>query len=216
MTEEWPPFNFTADNEVSGLSTEIVQEILKRLKQEETLIKVYPWPRAYNIIQHEDNAVLYSMGYSEERAELFKLVGPITSFKIVFIALKKNGIVLEDLESAKKISRIGTLRDTLAEKILIENNFQNLDIFCAGLGNIDKLFHDRVDLICGNDLNIYKVVREEGYDVDNIEVVLEIVSRDLYIAFSKSTLDSIITDWQNVLNSMKEDGTYSKILTKYR
>ncbi len=38
----------------------------------------------------------------------------------------------------------------------------------------------------------------------------------LYIAFNKNTKNSIIKKWQKALNEIKTDGTYEKIINKYK
>jgi len=42
------------------------------------------------------------------------------------------------------------------------------------------------------------------------------IVKDLYIAFNKNTPDTIIEKWQKALDDIKKDGTYQKILNKYR
>ncbi|MGJ3495438.1 transporter substrate-binding domain-containing protein, partial [Piscirickettsia salmonis] len=43
MTEEWPPYNYTKSNKLTGFSTEIVRAIMKRLGVE---YKIYVYPGA--------------------------------------------------------------------------------------------------------------------------------------------------------------------------
>ena len=46
LTEEDAPLNFTRDGEVTGISGEIVKEIMRRLEIKAS-IEVLPWARAY-------------------------------------------------------------------------------------------------------------------------------------------------------------------------
>lgn len=43
-----------------------------------------------------------------------------------------------------------------------------------------------------------------------------IMESQLYIAFHKETSEEVIQRWQKALDEIKKDGTYQKILQKYR
>ncbi len=49
MTEEYPPFNYTEDGKLTGLSSEVMAELIKRIGHPNN-IKVLPWARAYNLV----------------------------------------------------------------------------------------------------------------------------------------------------------------------
>ncbi|NOR26821.1 MAG: transporter substrate-binding domain-containing protein, partial [Desulforhopalus sp.] len=56
MTEEYPPFNYTDGGKITGLSTEVVLELAKRVGHH-TDIEVLPWARAYGLIQKKDGMI---------------------------------------------------------------------------------------------------------------------------------------------------------------
>ncbi len=78
FTEEYPPFNFTKENgEVDGVSTRLVQRLMDEtgLSYE---IKTVPWSRAMNSAERLDNAFIYSVVYSEERASDYEWLVPLS------------------------------------------------------------------------------------------------------------------------------------------
>ena len=72
-TENYPPFNMsinTSDSateaEITGISTEIVQELFKRAKISYT-VRLYPWQRAYWLAQNKPNFGVFSTTRTEAR-----------------------------------------------------------------------------------------------------------------------------------------------------
>ncbi len=214
MTEEFPPFNYTENGKVTGLSSDVMMELTKRLGHSND-VKVLPWARAYNMIQKKDGVILYSMTRTEARENMFKWVGPVAPNKWVFFAKKGKGLQINSLEDAKKVKKIGTYKDDAAETFLKENNFTNLESVVDDLANVKKLNADRIDLwIVGELQGVFKAKSVLG-DASAFEKVFDVKKTQLYIAFSKSTPDSVIAKWQAELDKMKADGTYDALMEKY-
>lgn len=213
MTEEYPPFNYTQDGKLTGLASEVMAELTKRVGHPMDA-EVLPWARAYALIQQEDGLILYSMTRTEARENLFKWVGPIASNNWVFFAKKGSGVVVNTLDDAKNVKKIGTYKDDAAELFLKEQGFTNLDSVINDESNVPKLLVGRIDLwIVGELQGIYKA-KQKGKS-DDLEKVFDVKDTQLYIAFSKNTSDDVIATWQKELDAMKADGSYDAILKKY-
>jgi len=214
MTEDYPPYNYTKDGKLTGLATEVVQEIAKRISHP-TDIELLPWARGYGLIQQQDGLILYSMTRTEQREKLFKWVGPVASNKWVFIAKKGSGITLASLDDAKKVGKIGAYKDDACELFLKAKGFTNLDSVVDDSQNIPKLLAGRINLwIVGDEMQAIYKAKEKGAN-DQLEKVFDIKDVQLFIAFSKNTADSDIAQWQKALDDMKADGTYDAIVKKY-
>lgn len=59
-TEEFPPYNMTENNEVTGVSTEVVTNVMNRVGLAYT-IESYPWPRTYKLAQMGPTSLIYSI-----------------------------------------------------------------------------------------------------------------------------------------------------------
>lgn len=213
MTEEYPPFNYSQDGKVTGLSTDIIIELAKKIGHPED-IEMLPWARAYGLIQQKDGLILYSMTRTEAREDMFKWVGPVAPNSWVFFAKKGSGITLGSLEDAKKVGKIGTYKDDAAESFLKEEGFTNLDSVVADEQNVPKLMAGRINLwVVGELQGIYKA-KAKGVS-DQLEKVLDVKDTQLYIAFSKNTPDEEIAKWQAALDAMKADGSYDALVKKY-
>lgn len=213
LTEEFPPYNFTKDGKVSGVSTEIVREILKRIDHPDN-IKVHSWALAYKLIQKKDNIVLYSTVRSKSRENLFKWVGPIAINKEVFFSKKGSGILIKSLDDARKVKSIGVHSHDYAELFLKEKGFNNLDIVHDPELNSRKLAAGRIKLWMINEIVGVFLAKEAGV-IEKIEKVYEIKTEELYLAFSRKIPDAVIEKWQKKLEEIKSDGSYDRILTKY-
>lgn len=213
MTEEYPPYNYSKDNKVVGLATEIVEEIKKEHKVNGS-IEMMKWSKAYNIIQKKPNQVLYVMTRTPAREDLFKWVGPVAENKWVFFAKKGRNLKINNLDDAKKVEKIGTYKDDACEIFLIEQGFKNIDSVALDTQNVKKLEADRIDLWIAGEIQGYFKAKEENKQ-NILEKVFEIQNTHLYIAFSKDVPDSVINEWQTTLNKMKEDGRYKTILDRY-
>ncbi len=213
ITEEFPPYNYTEEGKIKGISTEIVREILKRIGHPDN-VKVHSWALAYKLIQKKDNIMLFSTVRSPGRENLFKWVGPIGSSNQVFFAKKGSEILISSLNDAKKVKSIGVYRNDYAELLLKENGFNNIDsILDSGL-NPKKLAAGRIDLWVINELTGIDLAKKAGV-FEKIEKVFEVKSDEFYLAFSKNTPDAVVEKWQKALDEIKADGTYTRIYSKY-
>lgn len=213
MTEEYPPFNYTEDGKITGLSTEVVREICKRIGHPDD-IEVLPWARAYGLIQKKDGIVLYSMTRTEAREDLFEWVGPVAANKWVLFTKKGSGISVSSLDDAKKIGKIGTYKDDAAESFLKDEGFTNLDSVLKDEQNVPKLMAGRIDLWIVGELQGIHKAKKKGVS-DKLEKVYDVKDTQLYIAFSKGTPQEEIAKWQEALDAMKADGSYDTIMKKY-
>lgn len=213
MTEEYPPFNYSEDGKLTGLSTDVMSELTKRVGHNADF-EVLPWARGYGLIQKKSGQILFSMTRTEAREDLFKWVGPVATNKWVFFAKKGSGLTIASLEDAKKVSKIGAYKDDAAETFLKEEGFSNLDSVVNDELNVPKLMAGRIDLwIVGELQGIYKA-KAKGVSED-LEKAMDIKETQLYIAFSKETSDEDISIWQKALDDMKADGSYDALLKKY-
>ncbi len=207
LTEESPPFNFTQKGQLTGLSTQVVQEITRRLGITDS-IEVVPWARGYERLSSEPNTVLFSTARTPERESLFYWVGPIYSFRIGFYARKVDARNIGSLDAAKKIGSIATYRDDYREQILKSLGFTNLDSSNDLKSCIRKLMSGRVDLWFSDNIGAPKVASEAGIDPEEIEEVFTYMQSSSYIAISKQTPLAVVQQWQKTLDEIKADGTF--------
>ncbi len=214
LTENLPPLNYVKDGVLVGPSVEIVKEIQKRVGSSEE-IKVYPWARAYKMALEDENVVLFGMTHTKVRENIFKWVGPLATKRDILVAKKGSGININNLEDAKKVNRIGTLRDDTRERLLQSHGFTNLESVSDEQKNAKKLVMRRIDLWAYKQPGLKTVCELAGVNYNEIEEVYHLRVSELMIAFSKKTSDSIVQKWRNAFNDMLADGTVKKIHDKW-
>ncbi|MFT5700055.1 MAG: polar amino acid transport system substrate-binding protein [Desulforhopalus sp.] len=213
MTEEFPPFNYTDGGKTTGLATDVMMGITKKIGHNSD-IEVLPWSRAYALIQKDEGLVLYSMTRTEAREDLFKWVGPVAANKWVLFAKKGSGVSISSLDDAKKVKKIGAYKDDAAESFLKAEGFTNIDSVLKDEQNVPKLMAGRIDLWIVGELQGIHKAKAKGVSAD-LEKVFDVKDTQLYIAFSKNTSDEDIAKWQKALDEMKADGSYDAILKNY-
>ena len=214
LTENLPPLNYVQNGVLVGPSVETVREIQRRVGSHAE-IKVYPWARAYKMALEEENVVLFGTTYTKERHDKFKWVGPLAIKRDILVGKKGSGIKINNLEDAKKVKRIGTLRDDTRERLLEKHGFTNLEPVSDEQKNAKKLVLGRIDLWTYKKPGLKTVCELAGVDYNEIEEVYHLREIELMIAFSKKTSDSIVEKWRNAFNEMSADGTIMKIRKKW-
>lgn len=214
LTENLPIVNYIKDGEVVGLSVDIVKEIQKRIGSREQ-IRVFPWVRAYRLALEKENVVLFSTTRTKERENLFKWVCPLTTKRDILIARKGAGITINSLEDAKKVQRIGTIRDDSKEQFLKSHGFTNLEPVSDEQKNAQKLIMGRIDLWANKQPGLKTICDLAGVNYDEFEEVFHLRKIDLCIAFSKKTSDSIVLQWQKAFDEMMDDGTVQQIRKRW-
>jgi polar amino acid transport system substrate-binding protein len=214
LTENLPPLNYVENGVLVGPSVEFVKEIQRRVGSQEQ-IQVYPWARAYKMALEDKNVILFGMTYTKVREDKFKWVGPLATKRDILIAKKGSGFKINKLEDAKKVNRIGTLRDDTRERLLKSHGFTNLEPVSDEQLNAKKLALGRIDLWAYKIPGLRTVCDLAGVDYTEFEEVYDLREIDLMIAFSKKTSDSIVQKWRDAFNEILADGTIMQIRKKW-
>ena len=214
LTENLPPLNYVENGVLIGPSVEIVEGIQKRVGSQDK-IQVYPWARAYKIALEEKNVILFGMTYTKVRKNKFKWVGPLATKRDILVAKKGSGIKINDLEDAKKVKRIGTLRDDTRDRLLRSHGFTNLEPVSDEQLNAKKLALDRIDLWAYKIPGLRTVCYLAGVDYNEFEEVYHLREIDLMIAFSNKTSDDIVQKWRDAFNEMSADGSIQQIRKRW-
>lgn len=214
LTENLPPLNYLENGQLIGPSVEIVREIQKRIGSSEP-IHVLPWARAYRRALEEENVVLFGTTQTKARLNVFKWVGPLATKRDILVGLKGTKNTIASLDDAKKVKRIGTLRDDTRERFLEAQGFTNLEPVSDDKKNAQKLLLGRIDLWVYKQPGVKTVCQLAGVDHSEFEEVLHLRLIDVSIAFSKQTSDEIVARWQEVFSEMENDGTIDAIRRKW-
>ena len=222
-TEEFPPFNVTENNEVTGASTEVVANVMIGAGMVYT-IESYPWARTYKLAQKGSNSLIYSISRQAMRENLFKWIGIIVpTVQSVFALKSRTDIDIKELGDMKNYE-IGTTLKDARETFLLSNGFTEDDLRRASgdnpyLLNYKKLKKGHIDLWPMPDAVAYHLVKQTGDDPSTtIQKVFEFeeISKDgYYIAASLDVPEETVETIRESLEKFKKTPEYGKILKKW-
>jgi len=218
LTETWTPYQMETKDGLKGISIDLVKEIQSRIGNKKN-IQITPWNKGYDVTLKNSGYALFLTTRSKKRENLFKWVGPVSSVRLVFFKNKKRkDLHIKTLEDAKKVDSIVVAKKTIANEKLLELGFENLEINTLANYSLTKLLENKVDLYpVAYDGFLYKLKK---LNLENqivpVEMKKPIYESKLYIAFNINTDDKIINKWQKSLDDIKNDGTYHKILNRYK
>jgi len=214
ISNEILPFAALKDGKPTGFGPEIILEIMQRLGRSDA-IEFDDWNIAYERVLKEPATVLMPPSRTPEREELFKWVGPLIPEKLVLVARKGSGLVINSLEDAKKVRGIATVTGYASEKLLIQNGFTNLTSQRSSTQGADALKFGRVDLWLNSNITMKQVALDAHVDPDLFEPAFVVKEIPSYLAFSKSIPDEVVNKWQRSLDDMKRDGSWERIISKW-
>lgn len=214
MTSEIPPMIFTKEGKLTGYCIEIVEEIQRRL-EDHTLIQVVPWSRAYHTGQTKSNVILICPKRTPDREKLFKWVGPVHESTTNFYKKKNAKLEIKSLEDAKKAPSILITRNFYSYDDLVHKGFTNLETTESPQLALRMLLGGRAPLMVLEKLQAAVILKEINADPDAIEEVYTLSPSTSYLSFSKGISDATVKKWQEALDKMKKDGSYSRIYKKW-
>jgi len=214
LTCEEPPMNFRKGTVISGIITDVVKEIIARTGTKGS-IKLQPWARAYRTGLSEPNVVLFTAARTEQRENLFKWVGPVIKKRWVLFAKRASSINITILDDARKIRRIGVMREDAREQLLRAKNFGNLYLVVDHIQALQMLMLNRVDLFASADVEIPILANKANISPNDVKAVWTLKEIQSYILISKKTPDATVRIWQEAFEEIKKDGTFATIGKKW-
>ena len=201
-TEEFPPYNFTRDGTVQGVSTQVVEAALERAGFDYQL-KSLPWARSFKRAQIENNTLIYSITRNQERESKFQWIGVVSpAIHSVFALQTRDDIRLANLADLKHY-RIGTQLAGARESYLLQNGFsEDALLRLSGdrvlIQQYRMLTLGRIDLWPAADAVAYYVVRAQGDDPEQVlrkVYEFEQLSRDGYYLAASLATTAALRGW---------------------
>lgn len=220
VTEEWPPFNYTVNGEITGLSYEVVNHLLQQLDKPYK-IEMLPNMRSMKTIANQPKTMMFSMFRTPEREHQFHWIGPIANGAVYFYKRKGADISIRNLSELKqsKLSVCSRSQGSIV-RLLVKQGITNLESFATNGAEVYKmLLAGRCDLaISETEFGAHFLLKKLGYSLEDVleRIPFPFYQADLYLAGSKDIPDQEIQQWQTALDQMKSNGTYADILQNYR
>lgn len=214
LTELSPPYQTIENNEVKGITTEIVQAIFKQA-QLTPQFKLYPWARSYKLALNNPNSFIYSIGRTPEREDKFIWLVPVAKFKLGFVKLSsRTDIKINTLEDAKKWI-IAAQRNDMATQYLERKGFNKANhlILTTDIQNSwQLLLGGKIDLVV--DVKSAVPITAKSIQLPSNHLTYEYAIAELeiegYLAANKNTSPAIITQVEAAIAVVLQSALYQK------
>src|SRR5690554_4664643 len=217
-TENFPPYNMSSNGRafehsadmIDGICTERAKAVMDQ-SGHDYRIKLRNWNYGYNRALSKANHGIYCTTYTEERAPLFKWVGPLAQNLWTVFAPPGSTFTMEKLEDAKG-KTIGGYRNDVRSEYLLKRGY-DVSVIDSDDLNPKRLVLGQIDLWIAERLAGPYLASQQ--DVEGLVPVFSFNDVDLYLAMSPDTPDEVIEELNEALEITKKDGIFDAIGTKY-
>lgn len=214
-TEEQPPLNYIdQDGDVSGRSTVMIREIMKRINIDAP-IHLLNWTTGYNTVLTTPNTAIFSTTRTHQRDSMFKWVGPIASVEYSFFGRDDFNIPVNTLADVRNAGIVATVGNTGRHQTLQSSGITNLLLCEDDKACVEAVLSGKAVLWFGTKDMYAQNAKRLSKQMDKIVEVWPFMTRGMYIAFNRNTPDEEIAVWQTTLDEMKDDGTFDMIAERY-
>ena len=216
VTEENPPFNYTEEGKVVGLSTEIVAELGKR-SAIPLQIQSMPWEQAYIAAQRDKETCIYSTARLENRERLFFWIGPIATNRWVLIAKSDFAGSVKIVEDARKY-RVGVVAKDAKIEFLMSKGVTDLREVSVDSLNPPRLVLNRDD---PNRIDLWATsaygarTTAARAKVKDLKLVLTVHTIPLYLACGRNASPQTVQALSRAFERATQDGTLKRITDRY-
>jgi polar amino acid transport system substrate-binding protein len=205
-TELYPPANFVQDNDIVGITPDILNLIWQQEFSNKPDIKMVPWARAYRIVSTNENTAIFTMAKTPERTPQFKWIGPVFKSYYVLMA-KKDKSIKTDSTSDILNYRVATTRGDISELSLRKMGFKTEKL--VPVTDTEKaimlVVEDRVDLVIVSYHSFQFLSTKLNLDSQNFKVVWDVNQMGNYIGFNLKTPDALIEKLQARLDQLQPE-----------
>lgn len=214
------PTAYFDNGKQTGLLVDVIEEVFKRAGYR-VEIRIMPWARC--ILEVKDGRIdgIFSIYLTPERQEFLKYADEVLITQVqAFFVRKDSAITFDgDLDKLSEL-RIGIINQTSygprLDSALEKGLFKKVDVAHSASSNVQKLMHERVDLIPSYRHVVLDTARTLGVAADIRELAPAVDAIPSYLAFSnKRDYTRVIGAYNQALRAMKKDGTYDAIFNKY-
>ena len=216
VTEENPPFNYTEQGKMVGISTEVVTELGKRASIP-LQIKSMPWEQAYIAAQRDKDTCIYSTARLDNREQIFTWIGPIATNQWALLAKSDFKGSVKKIEDARKY-RVGVVAKDAKIEFLMSKGVTDLREVSEDalipprlmLGQDDPA---RLDLWATSAYGARRTAARAN--VKDLKLILNLRRVPLYLACGRNTAPETVKALNQAFDKATKDGTLKRIAEQY-
>lgn len=210
ITEEYPPFNYLANKQLTGTSIDLLEAIFEAthtpLSRDD--VRYYPWVRGYELTLTQPNTVLFSTTRTAAREANFHWVGPIAQDQVVLLAHHDAPLSIDTLsEAIDRGLTVAVIREDIGAQALIEAGYPE-HLMLSAMDNrsaLHMLIRGRVDLWAYSADVATWIAESEGYPPNSLMPVHTLSESSLYFAINQATDSRLISLMQQALEKVQSE-----------
>lgn len=220
LIEQYPPYHYEEGQVNKGIMIDILVEAFARNKlnfDAQQHVAVFPWARAVRELAINPNAVVISMGFTEERNSLFRLSTPLIHESIDLIAMKKSQFQISEPGELSQYV-IGAVRDDIGERLLKDTLQGHLNIVYVQTSEelVQMLVKGRVDMLAySRHIVDYQIVKL-GLNIEDFPTLKILGNVPATIAFNRQGDTQLFLLLNEEIEKMHEEGAVSRIVQNYK
>ncbi|SRR5579859_1563783 len=159
--------------------------------------------------------VIAALVRTPKRDEHFQWIGELYRDSLVMVTRKPRARI-DDIETARRLGRIGVNLGGVAEALLQEQHFTNLETSQDMTAQARKLASGRVEAWCGLRQSVRGSWTAIGRDVDDLEMGAEIIPVSIWMAASLSVPVELVEEMRRRFAQLQRDGDLDRMLAGLR
>ena len=214
------PTTFLAEGKPTGILVDIVTEAFRRTGRSVD-IKIMPWARCLREARTGEVDGVFPIYRLPEREQFLTYPNEVLLPQlVVFFSRQDTTTAFGGELSELRDVNIGIVRDTSYGKkfdqAVKDGTLQKIELAHNIELNLEKLMHGRVVLIANYRYGVLEAAEHLGLQSEIKEISPPIESVPSYLAFTKQRdFTKPLDAFQAALTSMKQDGTYDRIIGRY-
>ncbi len=213
IVRDYAPLSYEENGVLKGLTVDIVKKIAEKTGCDISMSSV-TFEDAYKKIQGEGNYAIPTLVFTGERKSLFQWVGPLVITNTYLYSRNDLNKKILNLEDAKKVEKIGVVKEYYSQQLLESQGFNNLVIYNSEEFLLRALINGKVDLAPFNEVILRDLLKNGKNDAKLTKTIT--VDLDMtFIGFSSDVSEEVVEKWQNALDKMKESDEFEKIYNKW-
>lgn len=219
VAEDLPTFHFRdAQGQPAGALVELVNELAKTAKVDYE-IELVPFARAYRLLEHDPNVLMFSLLKSPNRERSFRWLGETYHNSAFLVGLKERNLSITSLSQAKSLT-VGTIRGYYSETFLRNAGFKENENLTLSV-KYDQLWHmlfqGHIDLVLTNNIALKRELKQSGLSIDKVTQYLELgdFPSKLYLVGNLTIDAEKALALSSALEQVKRDGRYQAILKRW-
>ena len=214
--EEWPPYQYTKDDKVIGIDTEVVEEACRRMGITPKF-RSLPWARALEEVKEGDADAIFSIGYPDQHPFLYFPETPISAQRSVLFVRKDSTLQVKDIRDLEG-KTVGVVQDNFYGDLFDTNQKILRDASSNQKMVFDKLLAERYEVMITFDLVGLFLIKENQI-ADQVKMLDYIVDdQPTYVGFSKAKgaqAEQLAKQLSTVLEQLRQEGVLETVRNKY-